>query len=995
MGFGWYKKIEWSRYVMANIQGQKKWSEVRLLETHELARGGVNGNLNEQAKALADRTELLMGEKASKQEIVQGVFEFGTYAEFNAAKANLPANCTVVIGEENTTGSGHWGIGNNSWNGSVLKKSSFDPVTTAAKDAAIKATNAKLLANSDTDNLLSTIFFRTENMLNLSAVTSGTLGQDGVTPTPSPLYWVSDFIPVTAGKIYKRTRNNHYVYAYDNNKNPVIVSNSKPYWTTTFNSTMIPEGVAYIRCVVGGSDVNPTSDVNQRMMLVESGVDTSTYIPYFKLRNLTDYVKPEDVFSRTGNLFNKLTVIAGHFGGDGKTWGASSWFTSDYISVTAGEIYKRSIIGSNNYVYAYDANKQPVVVNAGKPLWTNTFDTVTIPEGVAYIRCIMSSNQINTFMLTEGENISSRYIPYYKVNMSLLEGVLIKDEFLVRTKNLVDSSKTVDGYYGEGGLTFISGTYCSTDFIPVEVGKTYKRTPLIAFYVYAYDSNKQPVEVRTSKKYWQTELETTPIPEGVSYIRCVHPPVNKDTFMVTESSVDTSSYIPYYAVSPKYLQTSNKQSVESKNLQKCKDLGFVDNQLFNTDYSHIIFYGQSLSNGHEAAEALTTAAIDGCYMLGNSVWSNLGNNGANTLTPLVAATNATHGESSIVSATNVLKKLLEKNRIDSKLIATNTGESGKTIEQLSKESTNGTNFYTANFVKALNQAKTTVDGLSKTISCPAIVFMQGEYNYTNLTGTGLTPGSNATNDKAAYKALLLTLKNNMQAEVMAKYGQTKKPLFFLCQVGGGYINLSHMPINMAQVEFADENDDVILLNPTYGVPDYNGGHLSSNGYRWYGELVAKQLYKSLLKHEGSSTVRAKEFELIDSTLVIHCEVPNAPLVIDAYTTQAAASSGFRVIDDTGEIVINSVRIVGGTSIVLSLGRKPTTNVYVTYAGYGRSGNGNIRDSDEWISMYSYTDETTYSKKPTYTPKLSDGITLIYGKKYPLQNWLVSFYKKLN
>lgn len=112
---------------MANIQGQKKWSEIRLLETHELARGGVNGNLNEQAKALADRTELLMEEKASKQEIVQGVFEFGTYAEFNAVKATLPANCTVVIGEENTTGSGNWGRGNNRWNGSILVNG-FDPL---------------------------------------------------------------------------------------------------------------------------------------------------------------------------------------------------------------------------------------------------------------------------------------------------------------------------------------------------------------------------------------------------------------------------------------------------------------------------------------------------------------------------------------------------------------------------------------------------------------------------------------------------------------------------------------------------------------------------------------------------------------------------------------------------------------------------------------------------------------------------------------------------
>ena len=116
---------------MANIQGQKKWSLIRLLETHELARGGVDGNLNEQAQALADRTELLREEKASKQEIIQGVYEFGTYAEFDAAKTSLPANCTVVIGEENTTDTVTWGFGNNRWNGSLLKKSEFDPLIKA------------------------------------------------------------------------------------------------------------------------------------------------------------------------------------------------------------------------------------------------------------------------------------------------------------------------------------------------------------------------------------------------------------------------------------------------------------------------------------------------------------------------------------------------------------------------------------------------------------------------------------------------------------------------------------------------------------------------------------------------------------------------------------------------------------------------------------------------------------------------------------------------
>ncbi|WP_334420803.1 DUF2817 domain-containing protein [Acinetobacter soli] len=44
---------------MVDISGDAKWSPVRVLEDNELAQGGINGNMNEQAKALVERTELL------------------------------------------------------------------------------------------------------------------------------------------------------------------------------------------------------------------------------------------------------------------------------------------------------------------------------------------------------------------------------------------------------------------------------------------------------------------------------------------------------------------------------------------------------------------------------------------------------------------------------------------------------------------------------------------------------------------------------------------------------------------------------------------------------------------------------------------------------------------------------------------------------------------------------------------------------------------------
>ncbi|MHA3081402.1 BspA family leucine-rich repeat surface protein [Acinetobacter sp. ANC 5502] len=58
---GWFSTTEWSKTLMVNLVGKKLWSDVRLLESHEYAQGGENGNMNEQAKALLNRTEYLRG----------------------------------------------------------------------------------------------------------------------------------------------------------------------------------------------------------------------------------------------------------------------------------------------------------------------------------------------------------------------------------------------------------------------------------------------------------------------------------------------------------------------------------------------------------------------------------------------------------------------------------------------------------------------------------------------------------------------------------------------------------------------------------------------------------------------------------------------------------------------------------------------------------------------------------------------------------------------
>ena len=712
----------------------------------------------------------------------------------------------------------------------------------------------------------------------------------------------------------------------------------------------------------------------------------------------------EDIFKENPNLFVKETAINGFYlGEDGTTLYSDSRFAlSDFISVQPGKYYKRYGIGADEsyYIYAYDANKLPVAVNGTKVYWQNEFEFSIVPPGIAYVRPLLVNNRIDDFKFVQVET----YFTHTKNFDNEYLGEFIEKKYLLEnSRNLFDKSTVGKGYFLTNGITFAPDfVFWTSDYISVEVGKKYKRVNGdVSFFIYAYDANKLPVAVNGTNVYWQNEFEDVPIPANVAYVRAILPSSTVNNFMFTESDVDTSNYISHFKLKSDFLPNSFSNSSNAVNVKKfgINYLGALDNQLFTTDYSHIIFYGQSLSMGWEAEEALTTDSVPRTWMIGDRVWINQWNNGEVLLSPLKATKSPLCGESPAVASVHDLRIFLDKampnNQVD--LIATNCGEGGRSIERLSKESTNGENYYNTLFMMTINRAKTIANASAKTISCPVIVWMQGEYNYVNLAGEGLTSGSNATNDKDAYKAYLLALKNNMQADIMSTYNQSKKPLFLMYQVGGAYINLDTMPINMSMLEFAQENDDVILMNPTYGLPDYGGGHLSSNGYRWYGEHIAKAMFHALFEQRRDVVVKAEEVELSTdkSKIYVHCAVPNPPLVIDTYTTPTTTAYGFKVADDSGLVNIDSVNIIDGTTLELSLNRAVTTNAYVTYAGKDRDGTGNVRDSERWSSKYFYTDESSYTKKPTFTPKLQDGITPIYNKKYPMQNWLVAFYKKLN
>lgn len=422
------------------------------------------------------------------------------------------------------------------------------------------------------------------------------------------------------------------------------------------------------------------------------------------------------------------------------------------------------------------------------------------------------------------------------------------------------------------------------------------------------------------------------------------------------------------------------------------------------DYTHYIIYGQSLSTGHDS-DPLSTTNVAGNYMLGDRVWVNNGNATLNDLNPLVATLTAgPQAEAPIHGMVNHLRNKIPLVAGDggkeNRFLATSAGTSGKPIEELSKEYLGTNNYLYANYEAAIKKGKSMALRRGSTITCPAIVFMQGEWNYQQY-GFALDGVTLPTNKKDEYKALMLTLKDNMQADVKAEYGQEEAPIFYTYQVGVQYTKGYSLEIGMAQLEAANENDDIICVGPVYQMTD-NGGHLDANGYRWYGEMIGKVIYKTQVLGEKFSPLQPMTISRVADNpkqVLVKYQVPKPPLVLDTKTLLEMPNYGFNLYLNDSRKNITSVEVTGDDNnyILITSDTDLTGKIAISYAGeaatltgYNLRGHGNVRDSDDYEAFFEYEEKTWTKPTTSGEPKDEDG-NIIYGKKYPLYNFSVSYY----
>lgn len=435
-------------------------------------------------------------------------------------------------------------------------------------------------------------------------------------------------------------------------------------------------------------------------------------------------------------------------------------------------------------------------------------------------------------------------------------------------------------------------------------------------------------------------------------------------------------------------------------------------KLKDYQFQHFIMYGQSLSTGHEAYP-VSMENIEGNYMIGNQIFINYGGQDKGNLYPLrstIALAYADVSESPLHGAVNHIR-LKQKEvfpEIENKFIATSAGVSGQPIEALSKESKMD-NFY--NYIlSTLRYGQEYSTRTDSSIVCPAIFWLQGEWNYQGH-GNGLTSGTKPTAKKDKYKELMITLKNNIQADAKEYYGQEESPLFITYQAGAQYTKGVTMEIGMAQLEAANQHDDIICAGPVYQMTDV-GGHLDGNGYRWYGEMLGKVYYKTKILGEDFKPLQPKRFERDSENLnrlLITYHVPEPPLVLDENTLKKVNNYGFLLYKGGVPLEITNVEVVDDTIIRLtSAADISEIKLGVVYAGPNTSGHGNVRDSDSYRAFFNYENpdkkdkdgnfvfnhgEKTSLIPPSGEPKDENG-NVIYEQPYPLYNFSLAFYYEL-
>lgn len=727
----------------------------------------------------------------------------------------------------------------------------------------------------------------------------------------------------------------------------------------------------------------------------------------------------ENIYTGVLETLKPYEKGTGYIGANSGQMGTGSQYYAKY-EASAGKTYycTCTMLGSAGVAMAafYDQGNTYLGYNGIKSDGTLTEYTeyeFVAPENTKYM--ILSSYRNNI--------VCKGYVKTYDDVLASLDNItLLEDSVNTLNSNFYEERTLSSTSHEYGYIDKDNGSLHEMQGFSVN---TYKVRPNMTCYFtgYLYGSVGYPLATfydanmtrlgrtdiisTSTKTYYSKEKFITP--ENCEYIKC--------------STYGTSGSIVNSVV---FVGTSvGGSSLSTSPIVSDYFVGNSNYPLLDTDYAHIVCYGQSLSNGSDAPANVDTP-INGVYMFGtiHGNWYSTTEN--QTITPLNMTNQSQHP---IASAGNVFANLLRQHcSNDIGIILGSYGTGGQSIAQLMStarqqeiKEDEGYEYDCVSsgkyavFEEQVDKIAASVGAESKTISCPAIVYLQGERDYYSDASLGFDieqPGSNAAayssgGDKDKYKRYMSMLKEDMQNKVMTAYGQTTKPLFCIYQVSGAFVQNTDGTINVAQLEFAQENEDVILIQTPYFVPNYNSGHLTTNGYRWLGEYIGKAIFESVCNRSKSFPLIPIDFDYENNNIIrIKLNKAVNGLTVDTFTRPDCSNAnnlyGFTVYVNGAKYKPSSIKVYGDEIILKSSSTfgnmDSATSIKVCYAMKDATGKGNIRDNCPYVSLYNYLDDSADtgnggSLTISHSSLDKNGDSII-GKKYPMYNWLCSFSKEL-
>ena len=300
------------------------------------------------------------------------------------------------------------------------------------------------------------------------------------------------------------------------------------------------------------------------------------------------------------------------------------------------------------------------------------------------------------------------------------------------------------------------------------------------------------------------------------------------------------------------------------------------------------------------------------------------------------------------------------------LLCVFTGGQGTTaLAHLSK----GTPPY-ERFVADIKRACTYVREHGGQFVVPAICWMQGESDLEDYPGTD-------------FKALLQQYCADINRDVKAITGQAE-PLKIICyqpnsvsRAKGFRENNFVCPeteVPQSFVELLRVDTAFWASGPTY---PYNFAreaiHIDGIGQKRLGTLAGYTVLSMLHQGQRQRGLIPLSTEAVDSTLVIHMNVPCPPLVIDTMLVAAMPHAGFKVVSQSNEDIAAEV-LLDSCDVIIKC-TQPVSGCKVRYAVNGTAGKsgrtngprGNLRDSQG-----------------------ESRLVVIDGTSYPLHNWCYQF-----